>query len=333
MIFLATLALLLMNAAPKTSAALPNFLQDVEEDSTYHNCDSAMCWWTTFDIEVDSDFSVPNSSLVIADYNWDWWEVKTSSLLKECAPSLPLSQIAYSFSACNDMEDDSIKEACIAVQRGWLDENGKIKKTLLIQASSELPKAESFINECLALEDNGVDEVEEIFDYYDYSDYYDNDDYYDYYGKRVEEKGGSGGREKRSLGRALNARVEERKERRGRVRKRKRNGKTLEKKQTSGNGQQRENGGQKRRTSPDKKRNKKNLNSARKEKKKSSSGREESKKKKKQAKLALKKIGLKKPPSQLVLARLKCIFLAVDIALADCGRKVLKTSNFGHTQE
>jgi len=110
MIFLATLAVLLINAAPKTSAALPNFLQDVEEDSTYHNCDSAMCWWTTFDIEVDSDFSVPNSSLVIADYNWDWWEVKTSSLLKECAPSLPLSQIAYSFSACNDMEDDSIKE-------------------------------------------------------------------------------------------------------------------------------------------------------------------------------------------------------------------------------
>ena len=56
MIFSATLALLLINAAPKTSAALPNFLQDVEEDSTYHKCDSAMCWWTTFDIEVDSDF-------------------------------------------------------------------------------------------------------------------------------------------------------------------------------------------------------------------------------------------------------------------------------------
>ena len=55
-----------------------------------------------------------------------------------------------------------------------------------------------------------MDEVEEIFDYYDYSDYYDNDDYYDYYGKWVEEKSGSRGREKRSLVRALNARVEER---------------------------------------------------------------------------------------------------------------------------
>merc|ERR1712113_593133 len=106
------------------------------------------------------------------------------------------------------------------------------------------------------------------------------------------------------------------------------NARVEEKKQTSGNGQQRENGGQKRRKSPEKKRNKKNLKSARKEKKKSSSGREDSKKKKKQAKLALKKIGLKKPPSQLILARLKCIFLAIDIALADCGRNVLKTSNF-----
>ena len=67
MIFLATLALLLINAAPKTSAALPNFLQDVEEDSTYHKCDSAMCWWTTFDIEVDSDFR-----LVTPDQSKSW---------------------------------------------------------------------------------------------------------------------------------------------------------------------------------------------------------------------------------------------------------------------
>merc|ERR1712192_26743 len=323
--------LLLLRLTPITWAAIPSFLANLEEDSTYHKCDSAMCWWTTFDIEIDSDFSVPNSSLVVADYRWDWWEVKMSSLLEECAPSLPLSQIAYSFSACNNIEDESVKEACIAVQRDWLDEKGAIKTTL-IQTYSELPKAESFINECLALGGADVSEVEEIFDYYDYSDYYDNDDY-----NWVEEK--IGGRNKRSLEGKLKARVKEREERRGMGRKGQRGGKVVEKKRTGKS--QRPKGGQKRRTpkernGPKKKKTQKNKTKkkqkerARKGKKKTKPSRQTSKKKKKKAKQALKKIGLKKTPSKLILAQVKCIWLAVDLALEDCGKSVLKNSNIGN---
>merc|ERR1711971_911995 len=228
MLVIATL--LLLSLTPLTWAAIPSFLANLEEDSTYHKCDSAMCWWTTFDIEIHSDFSVPNSSLVIADYRWDWWEVKMSSLLEECAPSLPLSQIAYSFSACTNIEDESVEEVCIALQRDWLDEKGAIKTTF-IQTYSELPKAESFINECLALGGADVSEVEEIFDYYDYSDYYDYDDY-NYHNDDynwVEEK--VGGRKKRSLEGKLKERVKEREERRGGGRKGQRGGKVVEKKE------------------------------------------------------------------------------------------------------
>jgi len=336
MLVIATL--LLLNLTPLTWAALPSFLANLEEDATYHMCDSAMCWWTTFDIEIHSDFRVPNSSLVIADYRWDWWEVRMSSLLEECVPSLPISQIAYSFSACNNIEDESVKEACVAVQRDWLDDKGAIKTTL-IQTHSELPKAGSFIKECLALGGDDVSEVEEFFDYYNYSDYHDYDDYYDHHDYNwVEEK--SGGRTKRSLEGKLKARVAEREERRGRGRKGHRGGKVLEKKRNGKS--QRLKGGQKRRTTKERngpKKKKKNKNKqkkkhkerARNRKKKNKSGRQTSKKKKRKAKQALKKIGLKKMPSQLILGQLKCIWLAVDLALEDCGKSVLKNSNIGNS--
>ena len=54
MLVIATLLLLI--PTPLTWAAIPSFLANLEEDSTYHKCDSAMCWWTTFDIEIHSDF-------------------------------------------------------------------------------------------------------------------------------------------------------------------------------------------------------------------------------------------------------------------------------------
>merc|ERR1712130_368633 len=229
---LAPTLLLLLDLSPFAWAALPSFLDNLGWDSSYRKCDQAMCWSTTFDIEVVADFRVPNSSLVIANYDWNWWEVTTSSLLEECSPSLPLSQVAYSFSACKDIDDSSIEEACIAVQRDWLDEKGEIKKSLL-QMYSEMPKAESFINECLALDGDHVNELEELFDYYDYSDYYDYYDYYDenlwdekqsgktYGMKKVEnlwdEK--SGKRQKRSLDEKMEERVDQRQGRRRRARK------------------------------------------------------------------------------------------------------------------
>jgi len=334
MLQLATLFLL--NLSPLAWAALPSFLANLEEDSTYHQCDSAMCWWTNFVIDFVTDLRVPNSSLVIADYDWNWWEVKMSSLLEECAPSLPLSQVAYSFSACNDIDDSSIKEACFGVQRDWLDEKGAIN-TSLMQMYSEMPKAESFINECLALDGDGVSEVEEIFDYFDYHDY----DYYDYDGyyysndgnDLVEEK--SGRRQKRSseLG-ELKARVKQREERRkgqrnGKVKKQ-RNGKNGQKRRRAKEGQ----GAKEIKTKRNKE--KKKQGKTRKEKKKAQQGKKKTKSRKQAAskkkerreeKRALKKIGLKKVPTQLVLGQLKCIWLAVDLALEDCGKEVLKNSN------
>merc|ERR1711990_930978 len=356
--------LVLLNLGPLACAALPSFLANLEEGLTYHKCDSAMCWWTNFDIDFFTDLRVPNSSLVIADYDWNWWEGKMSSLLEECAPSLPLSQVAYSFSACEDIDNSSIEEACIGVQRDWLDERGEIK-TSLMQMYSEMPKAESFINECLALEGDNMSEVEDIFDYYDYSDWYEYDyaDYYDYYDNYdgndlVEEK--SGGRQKRSLelgklkatvklrekrrGRARKGQGAERdvEEQRGRGRNGKRNGKVAEKQRNG----KRKRGGQKRKTRKEKKngkkiktekskKQKKQKGKARKGKEKTKKGKKKnqsgkqtaSKKKRKEAKRALKKIGLKKVPTELVLAQLKCIWLAVDLALEDCGREVLKNSN------
>ena len=90
--FFAVRSLLLLSQGPLASwGGLPSFLVTMEEEWHYHKCDPAMCWWTTFDIEIDTDYrsvlwekfrenskfrcSVPNSSLVIADYDWDWWEV------------------------------------------------------------------------------------------------------------------------------------------------------------------------------------------------------------------------------------------------------------------
>merc|ERR1711990_1017728 len=220
--------LVLLNLGPLACAALPSFLANLEEGLTYHKCDSSMCWWTNFDIEFVTDLRVPNSSLVIADYDWNWWEVKMSSLLEECAPSLPLSQVAYSFSACEDIDNSSIEEACIGVQRDWLDERGGQKR---------------------------------------------------------------------------------------KTRKGKKNGKKIKTEKS--------------------KKQKKQKGKARKEKEKTKKGKKKnksgkqttSKKKRKEAKRALKKIGLKKVPTELVLAQLKCIWLAVDLALEDCGREVLKNSN------
>ena len=141
--------------------------------------------------------------LIVIVKNQLFSKVKTSSLLKECAPSLPLSQVSTPrqhnhliittialmsdqsacyflnphfchhgfllvsveeeenfilirlptaslpamtwkttpsrrwkmFCSANGILPPSLPfcQACIAVQRGWLDENGKIKKTLLIQ--------------------------------------------------------------------------------------------------------------------------------------------------------------------------------------------------------
>merc|ERR1712130_267970 len=262
------LSLLVLSLTQSTTwAALPSFLENLDQDSTYHKCDSAMCWWTTFDIEVDRDFRVPNSSLVIADYNWDWWEVKMSSLLEECAPSLPLSQIAYSFSACNDIEDGSVKEAFIAVQRDWLDEKGAVKTTP-VQMYSEMPKAESFINECLALNGDGVDEVEENYDYDDYYYHYNDGN------ELAEEK--SGGRQKRSLEGGLRERVKQREGRRERSRKGQR--KVADEQKLHGkNGRQK--GGQKRKTTKEGKSTRKTKPKRNKKKKKQKGSSRKGKKK------------------------------------------------------
>ena len=53
---LVIVTLLLLNLTPITWSAIPSFLANLEEDSSYHMCDSDMCWRTTFDIEIDSDF-------------------------------------------------------------------------------------------------------------------------------------------------------------------------------------------------------------------------------------------------------------------------------------
>merc|ERR1712013_794421 len=182
-----------------------------------------------------------------------------------------------------------IEEACTAMQRGWIDEKGAINRVFLQETYSAVTlKAQTFIDQCLVLEGNGVNEVEEIFDDYDYSDYYDDYDdydYYDYEDNEVDEK--SGGRKTRSVDDGkLRSRVKQRQEQRAGRR---------------GQGGNRT------------KRRKKKKNNTKKEERR-----------------ALKKIGLKKAPSQLVLAQVKCIWLAVDLALEDCGKNILQASRISH---
>ena len=62
MLQLATLFLL--NLSPLARAALPSFLANLEEDSTYHQCDSAMCWWTKFDIDFVTDFRLGLTNII-----------------------------------------------------------------------------------------------------------------------------------------------------------------------------------------------------------------------------------------------------------------------------
>jgi len=329
--FFAVRSLLLLSLGPIASwGGLPSFLVTMEEEWHYHKCDPAMCWWTTFDIEIDSDYSVPNSSLMIADYDWDCWEVRTSSLLEECAPALPLSQIAYSFSACKGIKDEKIEEACTAMQRGWIDEKGAINKVFLQETYSAVTlKAQTFINQCLVLEGNGVSEVEEIFNNYDYSDYYD---YYDYGDNEVDEK--SGGRKSRSVDDGkLRSRVKQRQEQRAGRRGRGGNRTKRRKEQINGKGKGNDQKGRKGLGKKKANKGRKRGNRKRKGKKEKRKEKESKKKKnntKKEERRTLKKIGLKKAPSQLVLAQVKCIWLAVDLALEDCGKNILKASKIGH---
>ena len=49
--------LLLLSLGPLASGGrLPSFLVTMEEELHYHKCDPAMCWWTTFDIEIETDY-------------------------------------------------------------------------------------------------------------------------------------------------------------------------------------------------------------------------------------------------------------------------------------
>ena len=55
--FFAVRSLLLLSQGPLASwGGLPSFLVTMEEEWHYHKCDPAMCWWTTFDIEIDTDY-------------------------------------------------------------------------------------------------------------------------------------------------------------------------------------------------------------------------------------------------------------------------------------
>ena len=211
---------------------------------------------------------------------------------------------------------------------------------------------------------NGVNEVEEIFDSYDYSDYYDDYyddyDYYNYGDNEVEEK--SGGRKSRSVDDGkLRSRVKQRQEQRAGRRGQGGNRTKRRKEQINGKGKGNDQKGRKGLGKKKANKGRKRGNRKRKGKKEKRKEKESKKKKnntKKEERRTLKKIGLKKAPSQLVLAQViidvaifvksqfetlkkgailtcsssqvKCIWLAVDLALEDCGKNILKASKIGH---
>merc|ERR1711962_535715 len=69
-------------------SGIPSFLK-----SSYLRCDDTACWHKTFDLEHSHVLHVPNSSLIISDWDWDWYEVTTESIIQSCSPSLSQYQM------------------------------------------------------------------------------------------------------------------------------------------------------------------------------------------------------------------------------------------------
>merc|ERR1712126_749565 len=310
-------------------SGIPTFLK-----SSYLRCDDTACWYKTFDIEYSHVLQVPNSSLIISDWDWDWYEVTMESIIQSCCPSLSHHQMPHAkFTLCDDI-DNKLQDSCQYAQKGWIRSNGDIAASFIEETFNNLENANTYIKECLNLETEGK---HDFFHYYmtgaGYNYDYDYDhDFYDYdYDYGLEESNEEIVREKRDLA-GIEHNLKKKKlsgeKKRRRLerkisgnKKKDRFGRKTDKRRRNRNGHKK-----KKISMKNKRRNKKKT--INKPKKRTNRQRKkDGKNKEKLLKKTLRKIGLKSAPTKSVLNKLECIEYAVDTALEKCAQKILDAAD------
>jgi len=314
----------------------------------WYDCDGDMCVddhdWLRFDRKVEVD----NSSLELTES--EHFDVNTTSLWKECAPSVPLTGRLAKFKSCHKWAQDNdgifnsyySNNVCNFRKRMWLGQDGEIDGGKIKEMFKELEGFGEYLESCIQW--NG-----EWPDYYDYDyDYYD----YDY---RVEngddEKGANNkGNKEKSEKKGSKTKTKKRTEKKKKHhfgKKKKNNGKRKNG-DRNGNAINGKNGNKKRKKNKNKNKqtkHKKNKGRRRKGKKakkpntkhngirykreaaKDKKGKKNNNKKKKkqrQQKKALKLIELATLPTEQTVERLRCIEISVSSKLDQCGENILK---------
>merc|ERR1712243_550346 len=281
-------------------SGIPTFLK-----SSYLRCDDTACWHKTFDIEYSHVLQVPNSSLIISDWDWDWYEVTTESIIQSCSPSVSHHQMPHAkFILCDDI-DNKLQDSCQYAQKGWIKSNGDIAGSFIEETFNNLENANTYIEDCLNWETEG------------------NHDFYDYdYDYGLEESNEEIVREKRDLA-GIEHNLKKKKlkgEKKRRLLPRKIGGN----KKSDRFGRKTD----KRRRKNKRRNKKKTINKTKKktnrQRKKDGKNKE---KKEKLLKKTLKKIGLKSAPTKSVLNKLECIEYAIETALEECAQKILDAAD------
>merc|ERR1711936_1339134 len=120
---------------------------------------------------MNNEIPVPNKT--VKYFTYDYFDVDTVGLLADCAPSVTVADIAYSFKSCKDKEIDwKYRDARLFRKKGWVGQDGKTINSSLSTAFGEIDGASENIEKCLKWDGVWDD------DYYDYYDYYDDYDYW-----------------------------------------------------------------------------------------------------------------------------------------------------------
>jgi len=148
----------------------PDFDDDYDGHSWYE-CEEDACYGKTMYLYMNNEIPVPNKT--VKYFTYDYFDVDTVGLLADCAPSVTVADIAYSFKSCKDKEIDwKYRDACLFRRKGWVGQDGKTINSSLSTAFGEIDGASENIEKCLKWDGVWDD---------DYYDFYDYDDDYDYW--------------------------------------------------------------------------------------------------------------------------------------------------------
>merc|ERR1711936_910837 len=108
---------------------------------------------------MNNEIPVPNKT--VKYFTYDYFDVDTVGLLADCAPSVTVADIAYSFKSCKDKEINwKYRDACLFRKKGWVGQDGKTINSSLSTAFGEIDGASENIEKCLKWDG--------VYDDYDY---------------------------------------------------------------------------------------------------------------------------------------------------------------------